>query len=57
MYLALKKILEDEILRKEMGKNSKKIFQEFNDYNKQFEGFEKAIEYTIFGKCKKERHV
>ena len=47
LYLALKKILEDKELRKAMGKNSRKLFEEFNDFDKMFEGFKKAIKYVI----------
>ena len=28
-----------------MAKNSKKIFKEFNDFDKMFKGFREAIEY------------
>lgn len=47
MYLALKKILEggDNLIEK-MGNNSLQIFKKFNDYNKMFGGFKKAIEYS-----------
>jgi glycosyltransferase involved in cell wall biosynthesis len=50
MHLALKKMIDGgDHLIKEMGKNSLKIFNEFNDYNKMFSGFQKAITYS----CKK----
>lgn len=29
-----------------MGKNSRMIFHEFNDFNKMFDGFKKAIDYA-----------
>jgi len=45
LYLALKKILENTKLRQVMEKNSRRIFEEFNDFDKQYEGFKKAIEY------------
>jgi glycosyltransferase involved in cell wall biosynthesis len=44
--MALKKVLEDSKLREAMGKNSRKIFEEFNDFNKMFEGFRQAIDYV-----------
>jgi len=44
---ALDKILGNERLRNIMGKNSRKIFEDFNDFDKMFEGFRKAIEYAI----------
>lgn len=47
LYLALKKILEDRKLRKVMEKNSRRMFEEFNDFDKMFEGFRRAIEYAI----------
>lgn len=47
LYLALKKILEDELLRKSMGQNSEKLFREFNDFDKMFEGFKQSIEYSL----------
>jgi len=46
LYLALRKIVEDPILLETMGKNSRKIFEEFNDYRKMFLGFKKAVEYS-----------
>jgi glycosyltransferase involved in cell wall biosynthesis len=46
LCLALRKILEDEKLRKTMGKNSRRIFEAFNDFDKMFEGFRQAIEYA-----------
>jgi glycosyltransferase involved in cell wall biosynthesis len=46
LYSGLKKILESEDLRDVMGKNSRRIFEEFNDFNKMFEGFKKAIDYA-----------
>ena len=47
LYLALNRILKDEPLRKTMGKNSQKLFKEFNDFNKMFEGFKQAIERSL----------
>jgi glycosyltransferase involved in cell wall biosynthesis len=46
LYLALRKIIKDPILRKTMGENSRIIFEEFNDFGKMFKGFKKAIEYS-----------
>jgi glycosyltransferase involved in cell wall biosynthesis len=47
LYSALTKILEDETLRKTMGKNSERLFKEFNNFDKMFEGFRQSIEYSI----------
>jgi glycosyltransferase involved in cell wall biosynthesis len=47
LYLALRRILNDELLRKTMGKNSQKLFKEFNDFDKMFEGFKRAIEHSV----------
>jgi glycosyltransferase involved in cell wall biosynthesis len=47
LYLALKKILDNTELRKAMEKNSRRIFEEFNDFDAQFEGFKEAIEYCL----------
>ncbi len=47
LYLALKRILDNETLRKTMGKNSETLFKEFNDFDKRFEGFKQAIEYCL----------
>lgn len=51
MYVALKKIIDggDSLIGK-MGNNSLRIFNEFNDYNKMFLGFKKAIEYACMTK-------
>jgi glycosyltransferase involved in cell wall biosynthesis len=46
LYLALRKIIEEPRLRKTMGENSRKIFEEFNDFDNMFEGFKKAIDYS-----------
>lgn len=47
MYAALKKIIDGgDKLIEEMGKNSLRIINEFNDYDKMFTGFQKAIEYS-----------
>lgn len=46
LYSALKKVLENKNLRETMGKNSRKIFDDFNDFDKMFEGFRDAINYV-----------
>jgi len=46
----LRKILEDGKLRKTMGLNSRRIFENFNDFDKMCEGFKKAIEYAMYGR-------
>ncbi len=46
LYEALKRILQDNRLMRAMGENSRKIFEEFNDYDKMFEGFKNAIVYV-----------
>ncbi len=46
LCLALRRILENENLRKTMGENSRRIFEEFNDFDKMFDGFRRAIEYA-----------
>lgn len=43
IYIALKKILSDDGLRKKMGEESKKIIEENFNYDKMAEGFEKAV--------------
>jgi glycosyltransferase involved in cell wall biosynthesis len=47
LCLALRKILGNENLRKIMGENSRRIFEEFNDFDKMFNGFRQAIEYAF----------
>jgi glycosyltransferase involved in cell wall biosynthesis len=47
LYLAIRKIIEEPKLRKTMGENSRKIFEEFNDFGKMFEGFKAAIEHSV----------
>ena len=47
LHRALTKILGNEELRTIMGRNSRKIFEEFNDFDKMFEGFKQAIDYVI----------
>lgn len=46
LYSGLKSLLESARLREAMGKNSRRIFEEFNDFDRMFEGFRKAIEYA-----------
>lgn len=46
LCLALRRILENDNLRKTMGRNSRRIFEEFNDFDKMFDGFRQAIEYA-----------
>jgi len=47
LYLALKKVIENRELRMAMGINSRKIYEEFNDFEKMITGFKKAIEYGV----------
>ena len=47
LYLALRKMVEDPILRKTMGENSRIIFEKFNDFGKMFKGFKEAIEEGV----------
>ena len=46
LYGALKRVLCDDELMKTMGRNSRKKFEQFNGYEKMFEGFENAIAYV-----------
>jgi len=46
LYEAMFKIISDEKLMMEMGKNSRKIFEEFNDYDKAIKELKKAIDYV-----------
>jgi glycosyltransferase involved in cell wall biosynthesis len=46
LYTAMHKILLNPQLAKEMGKNSRKMFEEKNDYGKMFKAFENAISYV-----------
>lgn len=47
LSLALKRIIDDPVARKTMGRNSRKIFEDFNDFSKMFCGFQAAIEYVL----------
>jgi glycosyltransferase involved in cell wall biosynthesis len=47
LYRALTRILDNEELRTIMGRNSRKIFEEFNDFDKMFKGFKQAIDYVV----------
>lgn len=46
LYNALKRMLGDDKLMKTMGLNSRRIFDQFNSYEKMFEGFRSAISYV-----------
>jgi len=46
LYSALKRILSDDELMKTMGRNSRRIFDQFNNYEKMFQGFKNAISYV-----------
>ena len=46
LYSALKRVLCDDELMKTMGRNSRKKFEQFNSYEKMFEGFKNAISYV-----------
>lgn len=46
LYEALLKILSNPELARIMGENSRKMFEEVNDYKKMFEEFRKAIDYV-----------
>jgi glycosyltransferase involved in cell wall biosynthesis len=46
LYFGLKTILENKQLKKVMGKASRTIFEEFNDFDKMFGGFRRAIAYV-----------
>jgi len=46
LYEALHKILLNSDLAKVMGENSRKIFEEKNDYGKMFEAFKETIDYV-----------
>lgn len=46
LYSALKRILSDDELIERMGRNSRRIFEEFNSYEKMFQGFRDAISYV-----------
>lgn len=46
LYNALKRMLGDDKLMKTMGLNSRRIFEQFNSYEKMFEGFRSAISYV-----------
>ncbi len=47
LYLAIRKLLSDKELQLKMGISSRQVFDEFNDFDKQFEGFKEAIEYCM----------
>lgn len=47
LYLALKKILTNDNLRKEMGKESKKLIETKFNYHNMAKGFELAINYAL----------
>ncbi len=47
LYKAMKKILEDDNLRKRMGKESKKLIKEKFNYDNMSKGFENAVNYAI----------
>jgi glycosyltransferase involved in cell wall biosynthesis len=47
LYLALTTILKNKILRKTMGKNSQRLFKEFNNFDQMFNGFKQSIEYSM----------
>lgn len=46
LYVALKGILSDEELRRKMGKNSRKVFEEFNNYEKVVNNLKNALEFV-----------
>jgi glycosyltransferase involved in cell wall biosynthesis len=46
LYLALKRIIDDPEKREAMGRNSRRIFEDFNDFDKMFSGFQAAIQYV-----------
>ena len=46
LYKALYKILSDDKLKEKMSENSRKIFEEKNDFEKMYEEFKNAIEYV-----------
>ena len=46
LYLALKRILGNTQLIDFMGRNSRRKFEDFNDFHKMFEGFRNAINYV-----------
>lgn len=47
LYLALKKILTNDKLRKKMGRESKKLIKTKFNYDNMAKGFEKAIRYAL----------
>ncbi|MFX0139138.1 MAG: glycosyltransferase family 4 protein [Candidatus Hodarchaeota archaeon] len=47
LYEALMKILSDSYMAEKMGKRSRKIFEEFNDYDKMFMGIDEALKYAM----------
>lgn len=46
LYSALKRVLCDDELINTMGRNSRKIFERLNSYEKMFEGFKNAFSYV-----------
>jgi len=47
LYRALHKLIKDADLRELMGKRSRIIFEQFNDYDKAINNLKKAINYTL----------
>jgi glycosyltransferase involved in cell wall biosynthesis len=47
LYIALKRIITEEKRIDVMGQNSRKLFEQFNSFDKMFDGFKKAISYAI----------
>ena len=46
LYNAIKTLLSDDERIKTMGLNSRRIFEQFNDYGKMYDGFRNAISYA-----------
>ena len=46
LYESLKKVLSDDRLRKKMGENSRKIFEEFNDLDKVVNNVKSALRFV-----------
>jgi glycosyltransferase involved in cell wall biosynthesis len=47
LYDALRKLFHDKKTRIKMGRNSRKIFEQYNNYDKMFAGFKNAICYPL----------
>lgn len=47
LYKALIKILSNHDMAKKMGERSRGIFEEFNDYDKMFNGIDDALKYAL----------